>query len=49
MCGAPLGEQDVGYVGCVNHRDRTMYKTPKYAPIAGGLLENYYKAVAGKS
>ena len=48
-CSAPLGEQDKGYVGCVNCRDRSVYGVPKYSPIAGRVLEDYYKAVAEQS
>jgi len=46
VCSAPLGEQDEGYVTCMNCRDVTFKTIPKYSPIAGGLLENYYKEIA---
>jgi len=49
MCSAPLGEQDKGRVTCINHRDRRFYRMPEYGPIAGKLLENYYKAIADQS
>ena len=48
-CSAPLGEQDEGYKTCVNCSDSTFKAIRKGSPIAGGLLENYYKAIASKS
>ena len=48
-CSAPLGEQDKGCIHCVNCRDRSVYSIPKYGPIAGRLLENYYKKIASQS
>ena len=48
-CSAPLGEQDEGYVRCVNCRDSSFMAIPRYSPISGGLLENYYKEVTKQS
>jgi len=49
ICGAPLGEQDEGRVTCMNCRDRKIHSMPKYGPIGGKLLENYYKEIASQS
>ena len=48
-CSAPLGEQDEGYMTCVNCRDSAVQVIPKSQPISGGLLENYYKTIASAS
>jgi len=45
-CSAPLGEQDKGYVTCINCRIRLH---SGYSHIAGVLLEDYYKKVAVQS
>ena len=48
-CGAPLGEQDEGRAHCMNCRDRAFQAIPKYSPVSGELLEDYYKKIAEQS
>ena len=46
QCSAPKGEQDEGFISCVNCR---LNLHSSYSPVMGKLLEDYYKAVTSQS
>ena len=43
QCSAPKGEQDEGFISCVNCR---LNLHSSYSPVMGKPLEDYYKSVA---